>query len=226
MNDSEKLYQYLSEFLSESRMQRFEEVLQWRTRHFTVAVEDIYQQHNASAIIRTCDCLGIQDIHIVERGNEFILAKGMARGAEKWVDVHYYSEPPLASSVTTCLDQLNKLGYQIAAASPEYNHQTPQTFDIQKRTAFFFGHEKYGLSEEVLKRAEQRIAVPAYGFTESYNVSVAAALLLYELTARLHQSEDINWQLSEAEKAELRIDWAKKSILNVEKILERYFDND
>ncbi|MEM6845136.1 MAG: RNA methyltransferase [Bacteroidota bacterium] len=226
MNDSEKLYQYLSEFLSESRMQRFEEVLQWRTKHFTVAVEDIYQQHNASAIIRTCDCLGIQDIHIVERGNEFILAKGMARGAEKWVDVHYYSEPPFVNSVIACLDQLQKLGYQIAAASPEYNQQTLQSFDIRKRTAFFFGHEKYGLSEEVLKRAEQRIAVPAYGFTESYNVSVAAALLLYEVSTRLHQSEDIDWQLSEAEKAELRVDWAKKSILNVEKILERYEIDD
>jgi len=222
MDELEKLYQYLSRFLSESRTQRFEEVLRWRTCHFTVAVEDIYQQHNASAIIRTCDCLGIQDISVMERGNEFKLAKGMARGAEKWVDVQYYSEPPLTNSVTACLDSLKSQGYQIAAAAPHYDQQKPQSFDIQVRTAFFFGHEKYGLSEEVIERADQRIAIPAFGFTESYNVSVAAALLLYELTARLHQSTEINWQLSEDKKMEKRVDWAKKSILNVEKILERY----
>ncbi|MGB3585142.1 MAG: RNA methyltransferase [Tunicatimonas sp.] len=226
MDESQKLYQYLSKFLSESRMQRFEEVLRWRTRHFTVAVEDIYQQHNASAIIRTCDCLGIQDISIMERGNEFKLAQGMARGAEKWIDVHYYSEPPLTNSVTACLDNLKSQGYQIAAAAPHYAQQNPQSFDIQVRTAFFLGHEKRGLSEEVIDRADQRIAVPAFGFTESYNVSVAAALLLYELIARLHQSTKINWQLSEAEKRAKRIDWAKKSIQNVEKILERYEGND
>lgn len=203
-------------------MQRFEEVLSWRTRHFTVAVEDIYQKHNASAVLRTCDCLGIQDLHIMERGNEFRVAKGMARGAEKWVDVHYYQEPPHQNSALACLKVLKQQGYQIVATSPHYDQSTPITFDITPRSAFFFGHEKYGLSEEVSAQADQFISIPTYGFTESYNVSVAAALLLKELVTRLYQSTGINWQLDDEEKLEKRIDWATKSILNAEKILERY----
>jgi tRNA (guanosine-2'-O-)-methyltransferase len=222
VNESERLYAYLQEFLSEQRMQRFEEVLRWRTQHFTVAVEDVYQEHNASAIVRSCDCLGIQDLHIMERGNEFRVAKGMARGAEKWVDVHYYQEPPHQNSALACLKALKQQGYQIVATSPNYDQFTPATFDITPRSAFFFGHEKYGLSEEVSAQADHFISIPAYGFTESYNVSVATALLLNELVTRLHQSSDINWQLNDEEKLEKRIDWATKSILNVEKILERY----
>ena len=226
MNESEQLYAYLQEFLSERRMQRFEEVLSWRTRHFTVAVEDVYQEHNASAIIRTCDCLGIQELHIMEHGNEFRVAKGMARGAEKWIDTHYYQEPPHHNSILACLKVLKQQGYQIVATSPHYDQSTPATFDITSRSAFIFGHEKYGLSEEVSAQADQFISIPAYGFTESYNVSVAAALLLNELVTRLHQSSGIVWELTDEEKLERRIDWAKKSILNVEKILERYLGNE
>lgn len=222
MSDSAELYVYLSEFLSEHRKQRFEEVLNWRTKHFTVAVEDIYQEHNASAIIRSCDCLGIQELHIMERGNEFRVAKGMAKGAEKWVDVHYYQEPPHDNSTLACLKVLKQQGYQIVATSPYYNQFTPATFDIALRSAFFFGHEKYGLSEAVTAQADQFVSIPAYGFTESYNVSVAAALLLKELVTRLHQAAGIKWRLNDKEKLEKRVDWAKKSILNVEKILERY----
>lgn len=226
MSESTELYAYLSEFLSEHRKQRFEEVLNWRTKHFTVAVEDIYQEHNASAIIRTCDCLGIQELHIMEQGNEFKVAKGMAQGAEKWVDIHYYQEPPHDNSALACLEGLKQQGYQIVATSPHYNQCTPPTFDIAPRSAFFFGHEKYGLSEEVAAQADQFVSIPAYGFTESYNVSVAAALLLKELVTRLHQSTGIKWRLNDEERLEKRIDWAKKSILNVEKILERYSSNE
>ncbi|MGD1892768.1 MAG: TrmH family RNA methyltransferase [Cyclobacteriaceae bacterium] len=225
MNESERLFAYFQEFFSEQRMQRVEEVMSWRTRHFAVAVEDVYQEHNASAIIRTCDCLGIQELHIMERGNEFRVAKGMARGAEKWVDVHYYQEPPHENSALACLKVLKQQGYQIVATSPHYDH-TPATFNITPRSAFFYGHEKYGLSEAETDQADQFISIPAYGFTESYNVSVAAALLLNDLVPRLHQSSGIKWHLSDEEKLEKRIDWAKKSILNVEKILERYYDND
>ena len=222
MEDQKKLYAYLSEFLSTRRQQRIEEVLNQRTRHFTVAVEDIYQEQNASALVRSCDCLGIQDMHVVERGNEYKVASTIARGAEKWVDIHYYQQPPYVNSVQACMKALRQQGYRIVATVPHQQGIPPTEFDIRARAAFFFGHEKYGLSEEVIQEADTSITLPSFGFTQSYNVSVAMALLLYNLIQRLHQSADIDGQLSGVEKMEKQIEWAKKSILNIEKILERY----
>ncbi|MEQ9440892.1 MAG: RNA methyltransferase [Cyclobacteriaceae bacterium] len=222
MENQQQLYAYLCGFLSEQRQQRFEEVLKYRTRHFTVVVEDVYQEQNASALIRSCDCLGIQDAHIVEQGNEYKVARSIARGAEKWVDLHYYRQPPHSNSTRACLDTLRQQGYRIIATSPHQEANGLATFDIRERAAFFFGHEKKGLSEEVMEQADQLITIPSFGFTESYNVSVAMALLLYDLVNRLHQTVDVCWQLSETEKWEKRVEWAKKSILNIEKILKRY----
>ena len=142
MNKSELLKE-LHEFLNPTRIQRFEEVLVNRTRHFTVAVENIFQSHNASAVLRTCDCFGLQDLHVIANENKYNLSKDVAMGAEKWVDLHSYYQKE--NNTQDCIDALRKQGYQIVATTPHSNDIMLPDFDVSQKSAFFFGTEISGI---------------------------------------------------------------------------------
>jgi tRNA (guanosine-2'-O-)-methyltransferase len=217
MNKSELLKE-LHEFLNPSRIQRLEEVLANRTRHFTVAVENIFQSHNASAVIRTCDCFGLQDLHVIANENKYNLSKDVAMGAEKWVDLHSYYQKE--NNTQDCIDALRKQGYQIVATTPHSNDVMLPDFDVNQKSAFFFGTEISGLSDLVLEQADSYVRIPMYGFTESYNISVSAALVLHDVVTRLKKSE-VNWMLSEGELQDKRIDWAVKSLKSGPQILKQ-----
>lgn len=220
MTDS-KLTLYLEQFVTEKRKALFKEVLDKRTRHFTVAIEDIYQPHNASAVVRSCDIFGIQDIHIIENKYEFNATNQVAKGAQKWVDFTYYKEKG-NNNTASCIDALRKAGYQIVATTPHTNSTMLQDFDISKKSAFFFGVEKEGLSDEVMNKADIHLKIPMVGFTESLNISVAAAIVLQHLQVQLEKSK-VNWQLSHAEKEQLYLAWLEKSIKSIKKIKDLYF---
>jgi tRNA (guanosine-2'-O-)-methyltransferase len=217
MNKSELLKE-LHEFLNPSRIQRFEEVLANRTRHFTVAVENIFQSHNASAVLRTCDCFGLQDLHVIANENKYNLSKDVAMGAEKWVDLHSYYQKE--NNTQDCIDALRKQGYQIVATTPHSNDVMLPDFDVNQKSAFFFGTEISGLSDLVLEQADSYVRIPMYGFTESYNISVSAALVLHDVVTRLKKSK-VNWMLSEGELQDKRIDWAVKSLKSGPQILKQ-----
>jgi tRNA (guanosine-2'-O-)-methyltransferase len=217
MNKSELLKE-LHEFLNPTRIQRFEEVLANRTRHFTVAVENIFQSHNASAVLRTCDCFGLQDLHVIANENKYNLSKDVAMGAEKWVDLHSYYQKE--NNTQDCIDALRKQGYQIVATTPHSNDVMLPDFDVNQKSAFFFGTEISGLSDLVLEQADSFVRIPMYGFTESYNISVSAALVLHDVVTRLKKSK-VNWMLSEGELQDKRIDWAVKSLKSGPQILKQ-----
>ncbi|MCF1191168.1 RNA methyltransferase [Mangrovimonas sp. AS39] len=210
-----KLIEYLESFMTESRRDRFLEVLEGRTRHFTVATEDVYQLHNTSAVIRSCDVFGIQDVQVIEEQNAKRIDREIAMGAQKWVDIHRYH------SVKDCLKEMKQQGYQIVATTPHTNDCLLHEFDATKKSCFFFGREQQGLSQEVLDEADCYLKIPMVGFTESLNISVSAAIILQHVTTQLKLSA-IPWQLSEQEKLEKRFDWAKKSIKTFDEILKRY----
>ena len=212
------LLEYLKEYLTDNRKTRFEEVLSQRTKHFTVATEDVYQLHNTSAVIRSCDVFGIQDIHVVEEINRKRIDREIAMGAQKWVDVHRYN------SIADCLDAVKEKGYQIVATTPHKDDCLLQDFDISNPSCFFFGRETEGLSDEVVERADTYLKIPMYGFTESLNISVSAAIILQYVTAKLRDS-DIAWQLSEQQKNEKWLDWIKKTIKSYDKIVEHFYQN-
>ena len=212
--------EYLESYLTERRKSLFDRVTSFRTRHFTIAVEDTYQDHNASALIRNCDCFGIQDLHIIEEVNKYRLAKGMTQGSDKWVDLHYYSE--YEDNTQTCIDLLRGQGYAIVATTPHENDCLIDDFDVGQKSAFFFGREKTGLSDKIMDQADAFIKIPMYGFSESYNISVSAALLLHHLTEKLRKSNTIPWQLTEKEIQELKIEWCIKTIQNGEQIANKY----
>lgn len=212
--DSDQLA-YVESFLSARRQQKFLDVLAQRTRHFTVATEDVYQLHNTSAVIRSCDVFGVQDVHIVEEVNTKRIDREIAMGAQKWVDIHRHH------SVKACLSTLKASGYQIVATTPHAQGCDLNTFDFRKKSCFFFGRETDGLSDEVLSQADAFLKIPMVGFTESLNISVSAAIILQHMTAQLRQSE-IAWQLSPQELLEKRWDWTQKTIKSFDEILARY----
>ncbi|MCK0159881.1 TrmH family RNA methyltransferase [Allomuricauda sp. F6463D] len=215
MFDSD-LLTYLEGYLTEERKQRFLDVLQNRTRHITVAVEDVYQLHNTSAIIRSCDVFGVQDLHVVEDRFGKRLDKNIAMGAEQWVDVYRHQ------TTSDCISKLKNDGYKIIATTPHNDSTLLPDFFPTEKTAVFFGTEKEGLSSEVLQRADGYLKIPMLGFSESLNVSVSAAITIHQLVQKLGGS-NVDWHLTEIEVLEKRLDWTKKSIKDVEGILKRYF---
>jgi tRNA (guanosine-2'-O-)-methyltransferase len=219
VGDKQALLGFLQRHMTGKRSQRFEEVLKFRTRHFTIALEDLYQERNANAVVRTADCFGIQDVHIIENYHEYKISSGISKGAEKWINIHLYDRTERNS--ISCIETLREKGYQIIATSPHRSDILIDDYDISIRSAFFFGGEKEGLSDAVKNAADGFVKLPMYGFTESFNISVAAALLLENLTRRLHDS-GLAWQLSEAEKLDLRLDWTIKTVASAGKLIEKY----
>lgn len=210
---------YLENILTDNRKERFLEVLKNRTKHFTVAVEDVYQLHNTSAVMRSCEVFGIQELNVIEQRFGKRIDKQIAMGAQKWVDIKRHD------SVSGCIASLKKQGYQIIATTPHEKDCTVEKFDISKPSALFFGTEKEGLSEEVLKNADGFLKIPMVGFTESLNISVSAAIIIQDVTNRLRRS-DIDWQLTEAEILEKRLDWARNSIKDIKRIEARYYEEN
>ena len=214
------LLKHLESIITTNRKATFERVLRNRTRHFTVVLEDIYQKHNTSAVVRSCDIFGIQDIHIIENKYNSYVSNQVAKGSQKWIDFNEYNTN--LYNTQTCIDSLRSNEYQIIATTPHRDSCLLQDFDVSKKTAFVFGVEKAGVSDKMMTEADGYLKIPMVGFTESLNVSVAAAIILNDLTTRLRDS-DIDWQLSEKEKNEKRLDWCKKTINNADKIIERYY---
>ena len=236
---SKELIKYLSTFVTENRLKRFEEVLQHRTRHLTVVLEDIYQPHNAAAVLRSCDCFGIQDVHVIENKNKFEASPDVELGSLKWLTLHKYNSkedpstlpapqgvlrtgPASSLRVTeNCIAALKKAGYKIIVTSPHKNDCSIDELDITSKTALFFGTEQRGATPVAFEQADGFVKIPMVGFTESLNISVSAAVTLYSLTSRLKKSL-VNWKLSPEEEFGLRLQWLKNSIPKVE-LLEKEF---
>lgn len=204
------MLEFLTQFITDERRQRFEEVLDFRTRHITVVLEDIFQPHNASAVLRTCDLRGIQDIHIVQNVNHYDVNPDVVLGSTKWLNLYHYEDKEF--NTPEAYSHLREQGYKIVATCPHRDDFTPDTLPLDQPIALVFGTEKLGLSDYAVENADMHIRIPMFGFTESYNISVSAALLLYSLTNRLHDSTDIAWHLTEEERDELRLVWTRRTL--------------
>ncbi|MDR6760504.1 tRNA (guanosine-2'-O-)-methyltransferase [Flavobacterium sp. 2755] len=210
---------FLENILTDNRKEKFLKVLESRTKHFTIAVEDVFQMHNTSAVMRSCEVFGIQELNIIEQRFGKRIDKEIALGAQKWVDINRFD------SVEGCISSLRNKGYQIIATTPHENDCMIQDFDITKPSALFFGTEKDGLSPEILEKADGFLKIPMVGFTESLNISVSAAIIIQNLTNRLRNS-DIDWHLSDEEILEKRLAWAKNSIKDIKRIEARYYQEN
>ncbi len=194
--------------LTPRRAARLCEVLLQRTRYCTLVVEDSAVPHNISAILRTCDGLGIQDVHIFEEYHRAAIASAIEKGSAQWLTLYHYrlNEQGPAQALRNLRDR----GYQIVATDPhpDATQSNPFNFDVEAAPfALLLGNELHGLSKECLVEADTTLHLPLYGLVESYNISVAAAMLLYPLIERLRLSQ-VAWQLSPSEQQELLQQWA------------------
>jgi tRNA (guanosine-2'-O-)-methyltransferase len=204
MHRKKELIEYLSQRITHDRRIKMDQAIPYRTRYVTLLLEDIFQQHNASAIIRSAECLGVQDLHIIQDKFNFSVTAGVAMGSSKWIDMHRYG------STQHAFEELRNKGYKIIVTSPNtdtYLEDLPLDYKI----ALIFGTENVGVSEYALSNADQLIKIPMFGFTQSYNVSVSVALCLYDIIPKLHNSS-ISWQLSEEEQLDVMLTWLRRSI--------------
>ncbi len=217
------LIEHLSGCVTENRFSLFKEVISKRTRYITVLMEDIFQSQNASAVLRTCDCTGIQDVHIVEQRNEYEINREVALGANQWLSLHYHNLGK--DNIYSAVKALKEQGYRIVATSPHSEGTTPESFNLEQgKAALMFGTELNGLTDRALELADEYIQIPMVGFTESYNISVSAAITLYTLRKRL-ESSGIEWLLGQDEQSALLLNWLRNSVRMSRKIEKQFHEN-
>ena len=216
---NQKTFEYLQQFLTEERRQKIEHFSQDSSDFVLPIIEDVYQFRNAAAIVRSVEACGFHKIVAMESENEFNPNYRVTKGAENWVEVER-----LPHNLES-LKQIKNRGYKIVAVSPENNATQLSDFIISEPVALVFGTEKEGVSAEILDFADETLAIPMYGFTKSFNVSVAAAICVYDLRQKLESSE-INFKLSEDKLWEMKVRWAVNSIKSGEQILEKYLRTD
>ena len=219
MNDDDDavVVSFLSGLVTENRLNRLEEILAQRTKYITVALEDIYQSQNASAVLRTCECFGIMDIHIIENYNTYSINPMVLQGADKWLNIKRYSQYDHSTGVA--VSRLKSEGYRIVATSLNEDSIGLDAFDISGgKFVVVFGNEHQGVSEYMLKQADERLKVSMCGFTQSLNISVSAGIIISQLTRKIRNSA-INWQLTEKEKESVRAEWLKRAVKNSQMLL-------
>lgn len=211
---------FLAEMVNENRLELLEQVMAERTMYITVVLEDIFQPHNASAVLRTCDCFGIQDVHVIENRNEYTINPDVELGTAQWLNIYKYNSDKNNTEKT--LRSLKEKGYRIVATTPHTDDVSLPEFDLEKgKTALLFGTEMKGLSPRAIELADEYLKIPMHGFAESFNISVSAAIILHSLRIRLNDS-GIDWKLSQSEREQIHLQWIKNSVKN-SKIIERDF---
>jgi len=216
------LWEYLTQFVTPERKNRFEEVVANRTRFVTVVLENIFQPHNASAVLRSAECFGVQDVHIIENDNEYNINPDIVLGSHQWLTLRQWNKR--RNNTEQCLNFLKKKGYAIAATTVSEDAIQLPDFFPDKKTAIVFGNEQNGISERVKKHADVFVTIPMVGFTESFNISVSVALFFYHFSLWLRSSE-CKWQLRQKEKNELLLQWITGQLHNADLIIEQFLKN-
>ena len=207
----------LAEFMTAERYGVLRGSVAMRTRYMTVLAENMYHGQNAAALIRHCDAFGVQEMHTVETLCRFEPNPVIARGSERWVDVHRHA------STAEAVAELRRRGSRIVATTPHREDATPETFDVTKGPfALVFGTEHAGISDEAIAAADEFLRIPMCGLVESLNVSASAAILIYQLSERVRRTVD-GWRMTEAEQAELMERWMRRSVKDADAILQRRF---
>jgi len=215
-----ELIAYLNTFKFERRNELLDKVLQDRSRFVTVVLENIYQPHNASAVLRSCDCFGFQDVHVIENSYEYQVNPQVALGSAQWLTLHRYNSGD--HNTIDCISKLKESGYRIVATTPRSDAVAIQDFDLKKgKFALLFGTEREGLTEQAIANADEFVHIPMFGFTESFNISVSVSLCLFHFSDRMRK-ENVNWQLEAEEVLEIHLQWLRNTIRNSD-LLEAKF---
>jgi tRNA (guanosine-2'-O-)-methyltransferase len=222
LNEIKEMSDFLSGFVAEKRLQRFKDVLSQRINHMHIVLENVYQGHNASAVLRSCDCFGVQNVHFIENRNRMRISEDVALGSNKWVSIHRHNGAE--NNTRETLKLLKSQGFKIVATTPHKNDITLDQLPVDQKFALVFGTELEGISEDVMAEADAFVKIPMMGFTESFNISVSAALCMYELSTRIRK-EVKNPFLTDSEKAQVYLEWLQSSIDNSGALVRRFLDD-
>lgn len=219
--EEEKVFNHLAQFVSEHKKAFVEKVLAHRTRYVTVVLENIYQSQNASAALRTCECMGLQDVHIVEDTAKYHLNIRVLKGSYKWLNLERYRDRRV-NNTDVCFQHLRSQGYRILVADPAEDGISIDELDVTAgKIALVFGNELRGASTFSLAQGDAKVRIPMFGFTESLNVSVSVAVCLNTILAKVRNTQTFIG-LTEEEKAQIRLAWYRK-IVRRSDVLEREF---
>ncbi len=222
-----EIKQLLGPLLSAERRKRIAQVLKKRTRYVTLVLDDLYHQHNMSAVVRSCEAFGFQDLHVIEVDNKFLPSHGVAMGAQQWITIFRHG------SASGCIAALKQMGYKVFAADPpekalvtkEKTAITIHELDLKAGpVAIVLGKELDGLDNTIRSLCHGVVYIPMEGFTESLNVSVTAALFLYHLRQQLKNLKEKIWGLPSEYKDEIEALWYLRSVKKGEKILKELLE--
>jgi len=160
--------------MTPERLERINTMLDKRQPDLTVCMEGLHKSHNLAAVVRTCDAIGISDVHAVWKSEEAEVRGGSAAGSQNWIDVHNYHK------TADAIAALKAQGMQVLVTNLSDTAVNFTEIDYTKPTAIILGQEKFGTSEEALELADQHIVIPMVGMVQSLNVSVACSVVLYE----------------------------------------------
>jgi tRNA (guanosine-2'-O-)-methyltransferase len=219
MEDLAKTYEYLKQFLTDERLQKIEHFAPESSDFVLPVLEDVYQFRNAAAIVRSVEACGFHKVVALQEENNFEPNLKVTKGADTWVEVEKL--PRNMESFQKIKDK----GYKIVVVSLENNAKMLPDYEITEPIALVFGTEMEGVSQEILDFADETLAIPMYGFTRSFNVSVAASLCMYELKQKLLKS-DIDYKLNEEKLLKMKIRWAVNSMRSGEQILAKYLKDN
>ncbi len=220
MEDLAKTYEYLKQFLTEERLKKIEHFAPESSDFVLPVLEDVYQFRNAAAIVRSVEACGFHKVVALQEENNFEPNLKVTKGADTWVEVEKL--PRNMESFQKIKDK----GYKIVVVSLENDAKILPDYEITEPIALVFGTEMEGVSQEILDFADETLAIPMYGFTRSFNVSVAASLCMYELKQKLMKS-DIDYKLNDEKLLRMKIRWTVNSIRSGEQIYNKYLrDND
>lgn len=214
------LNDYLKGFVTPERGEKIDQVLALRQRYVTVMLEDIFQPHNASAVLRSCDAFGVQHVHIVENRNSYRINPDVELGTAQWLSLHHYRGKE--NNTPDAIRELKKQGYRIIATAPHSRDCLLEDLPIEKGPmALMFGTELNGLSETAMELADEFIRIPMHGFVESFNISVSAAISLQSLDRRLRNAQ-IAIEPDEQELEQIRHQWYRNSLKKSDQLIRSY----
>jgi len=219
----QKLIAYLSQFTTNHKLEVIDRTLQERTRHVALVLEDVFHGHNISAAVRSAECFGVQDIHIIEQRHGYSFKEGITKGASEWLSVYRYTKHE--NNTAHCFEWLKKNNYCVAVTSPHAKGYAIHELPLDKKIALVFGTEQSGITQYAYDNADAHVVVPMYGMTESLNISVCAALCLYDVTSRLRAGSSA-WRLSEEEKTEIKLEWLRRIVRGSDQLEKRFLENN
>ena len=211
--EKQKIFEYLLEFVTENKKTKLKEISSNRTNHLTLVLEDISENKDTSATIRTCECFGLNSVNVIESNKKYKINHDVSMGSFKWLTINRFDDKK------DCIETLKNQNYRIVSTSPSNKYKPIEELDLSKKTALFFGSEENGLSEYILENSDEIINIPMTTYVESFNLSASAAIILYTLVNKMRK-DNVAWQLSDEECLDLKLSWIRQ-ILKSHELLEK-----